>query len=82
MRSRLVTVRLPGARMARSAEPRRGANSAGKERRKAQDHCGEAGWQVQHGGVSGWGRIQPNQSPASPPMPTSDGQSRAQNLIY
>jgi hypothetical protein len=48
-----------------------------KERRKAQDHRGEAGWQVQHGGVSGWGRIQPNQSPASPPMPTSDGQSRA-----
>src|SRR5215208_3897298 len=39
-----------------------------KERRKAEDHRGEAGWQSEHGGAPVAGTPQPSRSPASLPQ--------------
>src|SRR3954447_17391819 len=64
----LVTVRRPGVRMApTSSISAWHQTSLEKERRKAEDHRGEAGWQSEHGGAPVAGTPQPSRSPASLP---------------
>src|SRR3954452_23458222 len=65
MRRMLVTVRWPGVRMAPiSRHLGMAPTPLEEQRRKAEDHFGEAGWQSEHGSGPVAGTPQPNRIPA------------------